>query len=132
MAELIARSVTANLCGFVLPAVAGPVEVVPLAALATEETSENPPGRGEPWRAARRQGRGQLIAQQQEVAGTVRAVEVPASAARRRVLTVLGTGEVPSATGGTGGRGHLRSAVRYFLPWFLTASMEARAASGSR
>lgn len=41
LAELIARSVTKNLYRFVLPAVAGPVKLVPLAALATEETSED-------------------------------------------------------------------------------------------
>jgi Fic family protein len=41
LAELIARSVTTNLYRFVLPAVAGPVKLVPLAALATEEMSEN-------------------------------------------------------------------------------------------
>ncbi|MGW9372539.1 Fic family protein [Streptomyces xanthophaeus] len=41
LAELIARSVTSNLYRFVLPAVAGPVKLVPLAALATEDMSEN-------------------------------------------------------------------------------------------
>jgi len=41
LAELIARSVTTNLYRFVLPAIAGPVKLVPLAALATEEMSEN-------------------------------------------------------------------------------------------
>ncbi|MER5440507.1 Fic family protein [Streptomyces sp. NPDC002790] len=41
LAELIARSVTTNLYRFVLPAVAGPVKLVPLAALATEGISEN-------------------------------------------------------------------------------------------
>nr|WP_267888974.1 Fic family protein [Streptomyces wedmorensis] len=41
LAELIARSVTTNLYRFVLPAVAGPVKLVPLAALATAEISEN-------------------------------------------------------------------------------------------
>ncbi|RLL67493.1 Fic family protein [Streptomyces sp. Z26] len=41
LAELIARSVTTNLYRFVLPAVAGPVKLVPLAALATDGISEN-------------------------------------------------------------------------------------------
>ncbi|MFR9722630.1 Fic family protein [Streptomyces sp. MS19] len=41
LAELIARSVTTNLYRFVLPAAAGPVKLVPLAALATERISEN-------------------------------------------------------------------------------------------
>lgn len=41
LAELIARSVTTNLYRFVLPAVAGPVKLVPLASLATEHMSEN-------------------------------------------------------------------------------------------
>ncbi|WP_202971142.1 Fic family protein [Saccharothrix sp. ALI-22-I] len=41
LGELIARSVTANLYKFVIPAVAGPVKLVPLAALATSELSEN-------------------------------------------------------------------------------------------
>jgi Fic family protein len=41
LAELIARSVTANLYRFVIPAVAGPVKLVPLAALVTENMSEN-------------------------------------------------------------------------------------------
>ncbi|WP_199838175.1 Fic family protein [Streptomyces sp. IMTB 1903] len=40
LAELIARSVTNNLHRFVLPAVAGPVKLLPLAALETEETKE--------------------------------------------------------------------------------------------
>lgn len=41
LGELIARSVTANLHRFVVPAVAGPARRVPLAALATPELSEN-------------------------------------------------------------------------------------------
>ncbi|SER79856.1 Fic family protein [Actinokineospora terrae] len=41
LGELIARSVTANLYKFVMPAVAGPVKLVPLAALATPDLSEN-------------------------------------------------------------------------------------------
>lgn len=41
LGELIARSVTANLHRFVIPAVAGPVRLVPLAALATPDLSEN-------------------------------------------------------------------------------------------
>jgi Fic family protein len=41
LGELLARSVTANLYKFVIPAVAGPVKLVPLAALATNELSEN-------------------------------------------------------------------------------------------
>lgn len=41
LAELVARSVTTNLYRFVLPAVAGPVKLVPLAALATKTTSES-------------------------------------------------------------------------------------------
>ncbi|MFB9903349.1 Fic family protein [Allokutzneria oryzae] len=41
LGELIARSVTDNLYRFVIPAVAGPVKLVPLAALATEEISGN-------------------------------------------------------------------------------------------
>lgn len=41
LGELIARSVTDNLHRFVLPAVAGPVRLVPLAALANEGISEN-------------------------------------------------------------------------------------------
>ncbi len=36
---MIARSVTANLYRFVVPAVAGPVKLVPLAALASAEIS---------------------------------------------------------------------------------------------
>ncbi len=40
LAEMIARSVTTNLYRFVVPAVAGPVKLVPLAALASEEISE--------------------------------------------------------------------------------------------
>lgn len=41
LAELIARSVTTNLYRFVVPAVAGPVKLVPLTALASDEISEN-------------------------------------------------------------------------------------------
>jgi hypothetical protein len=41
LGELIARSVTANLYKFVIPAVAGPVKLVPMAALATPDLSEN-------------------------------------------------------------------------------------------
>ncbi len=41
LGELIARSVTANLHRFVLPAVAGPVKLIPLTALATPKVSEN-------------------------------------------------------------------------------------------
>lgn len=41
LGELIARSVTANLYRFVMPAVAGPVKLLPLPALATREISEN-------------------------------------------------------------------------------------------
>ena len=41
LGELIARSVTANLYRFVLPAVAGPVKLIPLAALASPGLSEN-------------------------------------------------------------------------------------------
>jgi hypothetical protein len=41
LGELIARSVTANLYKFVMPAVAGPVKLVPLAALTTSDLSEN-------------------------------------------------------------------------------------------
>ncbi|MBB4963020.1 Fic family protein [Saccharothrix violaceirubra] len=41
LGELIARSVTANLYKFVIPAVAGPVKLVPLVALATEDLTEN-------------------------------------------------------------------------------------------
>lgn len=41
LGELIARSVTANLYKFVMPAVAGPVKLVPLAALTTPDLSEN-------------------------------------------------------------------------------------------
>ncbi|MFJ6675222.1 Fic family protein [Actinosynnema sp. NPDC091369] len=41
LGELLARSVTANLYKFVIPAVAGPVKLVPLAALATSDLSEN-------------------------------------------------------------------------------------------
>lgn len=41
LGELIARSVTANLYRFVMPAVAGPVKLLPLPALATSEISEN-------------------------------------------------------------------------------------------
>jgi hypothetical protein len=38
---LIARSVTANLYKFVMPAVAGPVKLLPLPALASKKISEN-------------------------------------------------------------------------------------------
>lgn len=41
LGELIARSVTANLYKFVMPAVAGPVKLVPLAALTNSDLSEN-------------------------------------------------------------------------------------------
>ncbi|WP_240669697.1 Fic family protein [Actinoplanes solisilvae] len=41
LGELIARSVTSNLYRFVMPAVAGPVKLLPLPALATRELSEN-------------------------------------------------------------------------------------------
>jgi len=41
LGELIARSVTANLYRFVIPAVAGPVKLVPLPALETPNLSEN-------------------------------------------------------------------------------------------
>lgn len=41
LGELIARSVTTNLYRFVMPAVAGPVKLVPLPALATRDLSEN-------------------------------------------------------------------------------------------
>jgi Fic family protein len=41
LGELIARSVTANLHRFVIPAVAGPARLVPLAALSTSDLSEN-------------------------------------------------------------------------------------------
>ncbi|MGQ0837632.1 Fic family protein [Actinokineospora sp.] len=41
LGELIARSVTTNLYKFVMPTVAGPVKLVPLAALATHDLSEN-------------------------------------------------------------------------------------------
>jgi hypothetical protein len=41
LGELVARSVTANLYKFVFPAVAGPVKLLPLAALATSDLSEN-------------------------------------------------------------------------------------------
>ncbi|WP_433265567.1 Fic family protein [Actinosynnema sp. CS-041913] len=41
LGELIARSVTSNLYKFVIPAVAGPVKLVPLAALATSDLTEN-------------------------------------------------------------------------------------------
>ncbi|WP_306214042.1 Fic family protein [Actinoplanes sp. RD1] len=39
--ELIARSVTTNLYRFVMPAVAGPVKLLPLPALASKKISEN-------------------------------------------------------------------------------------------
>lgn len=41
LGELIARSVTDNLHQFVIPAVAGPVKLVPLAALANGQITEN-------------------------------------------------------------------------------------------
>jgi Fic family protein len=41
LGELIARSVTTNLYRFVIPAVAGPVKLVPIAALASRNASEN-------------------------------------------------------------------------------------------
>nr|WP_240971450.1 Fic family protein [Microbispora sp. CL1-1] len=41
LGELIARSVTTNLYRFVMPAVAGPVKLVPLPALATRDVTEN-------------------------------------------------------------------------------------------
>ncbi|GGM16764.1 Fic family protein [Dactylosporangium sucinum] len=41
LGELIARSVTTNLYRFVMPAVAGPVKLLPLPALATSDLSEN-------------------------------------------------------------------------------------------
>lgn len=41
LGELIARSVTDNLHKFVIPAVAGPARLVPLAALATSDITEN-------------------------------------------------------------------------------------------
>jgi Fic family protein len=41
LGELLARSITANLYQFVLPAVAGPVRLVPLAALANNDVTEN-------------------------------------------------------------------------------------------
>lgn len=41
LGELIARSVTANLYKFVMPAVAGPVKLLPLPALASKKISEN-------------------------------------------------------------------------------------------
>lgn len=41
LGELIARSVTTNLYKFVMPAVAGPAKLVPLAALATPDLTEN-------------------------------------------------------------------------------------------
>ncbi|MDA0633137.1 Fic family protein [Nonomuraea sp. MCN248] len=41
LGELIARSVTTNLYRFVMPAVAGPVKLVPLPALATPGVTEN-------------------------------------------------------------------------------------------
>ncbi len=39
LAELLARAVLDNLYRFIVPAVAGPSRLVPLAALATKETS---------------------------------------------------------------------------------------------
>ncbi|WP_433250132.1 hypothetical protein ACQPYK_03640 [Streptosporangium sp. CA-135522] len=41
LGELIARSVTTNLYRFVMPAVAGPVKLVPLPALATRDVTED-------------------------------------------------------------------------------------------
>ncbi|MPZ63028.1 MAG: Fic family protein [Propionibacteriales bacterium] len=41
LGELIARSVTDNLHKFVIPAVAGPVKLVPLTALASDDITEN-------------------------------------------------------------------------------------------
>jgi hypothetical protein len=41
LGELIARSVTDNLYRFVIPAVAGPGKLVPLAVLAGHEVTEN-------------------------------------------------------------------------------------------
>lgn len=41
LGELIARSVTTNLHRFVMPAVAGPVKLLPLPALASQAISEN-------------------------------------------------------------------------------------------
>ncbi|NMO52582.1 Fic family protein [Actinoplanes sp. TBRC 11911] len=41
LGELIARSVTANLYRFVMPAVAGPVKLLPLPALARHDMTEN-------------------------------------------------------------------------------------------
>jgi len=41
LGEVIARSVTANLYRFVMPAVAGPIKLVPIAALGTPGLSEN-------------------------------------------------------------------------------------------
>ncbi|WP_239118167.1 Fic family protein, partial [Sphaerisporangium melleum] len=41
LGELIARSVTTNLYRFVMPAVAGPVKLVPLPALTTRDVTEN-------------------------------------------------------------------------------------------
>lgn len=41
LGELLARSITANLYNFVVPAVAGPAKLVPLAVLANGELSEN-------------------------------------------------------------------------------------------
>jgi Fic family protein len=41
LGELLARSITNNLYKFVLPAVAGPVKLVPLAALASADVTEN-------------------------------------------------------------------------------------------
>ena len=41
LGELIARSVTTNLYRFVMPAVAGPVKLLPLPALATQDLGEN-------------------------------------------------------------------------------------------
>jgi hypothetical protein len=41
LGELLARAILDNLYKFILPAIAGPVRLVPLAALATEEISAN-------------------------------------------------------------------------------------------
>ncbi|MER7207964.1 Fic family protein [Streptosporangium sp. NPDC000239] len=41
LGELVARSVTTNLYRFVMPAMAGPVKLVPLPALATRDVTEN-------------------------------------------------------------------------------------------
>jgi hypothetical protein len=41
LGELVARSITTNLYRFVMPAVAGPVKLLPLPALASRDLSEN-------------------------------------------------------------------------------------------